>query len=336
MQAALYAFLAIVPWVAHTLLLRFVIQMEGWPVGLVGTLSRVVTVPLLAGWVLTTGAGWRRLRPRGAGKWLLVMGINSIIVNVLWFASVKWTTATNVAMLFRLDLVFVVLIGASLGLERIRAAQLALVPVMLVGLALVTEIHQFNWGGHLAGDTMVVVAAFGYAVNAFVIRHIMRVMDEGAVALYNHAMSMLGFLALGVAGGDFARTAEVFRQPAVWESLSLLGAIAAVGLPLYYVALRRMDVWKLRTFMLSAPVITAVAEWRLWGIPVSALQGVGALIILGGLVVLIRIESRASTDREEPTTTAQRPPPSAAEQSDVVPARCEPDRAHENRKDKIA
>lgn len=296
MQAAYYALLAVVPSVALTLLLRFLIREEGCPVGLVGTFSRVVTVPLLAAWVFGTGSGWRRLRPRGMTGWLVLMGVVSILIHLLWFAALRWTTATNVSMLFRLDLLFVVLIGAALGLERIGKAQLALLPVMLGGLALVTEVHKFEWGGHVQGDVMIVVAALGFAANAFVIRHIMRVMDEEAVALVNHGMNMLGFVALAVVAGDFIHAREVLRQPALWQSIALLGAIAAVGLPLYYVALRRMDVWKLRTFMLTAPVLTAIVEWPLWGIPVSPLQGLGALIILGGLAVLIRIESRVSAE----------------------------------------
>ena len=228
------------------------------------------------------------------GGWLLLMGVISIAIHLLWFASLRWTTATNVAMLFRLDLVFVVLIGAVLGLERVGVAQMTLLPPMLVGLALVTEIHKFDFGGHLRGDAMIVAAAFGFAANAFVIRHIMRVMDEEAVALYNHAMNMLGFVALAMVSGDFVRTKEVLQEPVVWQSIVLLGAIAAIGLPLYYFALKRMDVWKLRTFMLSAPIVTAGVEWFVWGGPMSRLQLVGALIILGGLAVLIRVESRAS------------------------------------------
>ena len=336
MQAVFYAALAVLPWVVFTLVLRWLIQFEGWPVGLVGTLSRLVTVPLLAAWVLGTGARWRRLRPRGTLGWLLLMGGVSVMVHLLWFTSLKWTTATNVAMLFRFDLLFVVLIGAVLGLEQIGVAQLVLVPPMLVGLALVTEIGKFDWGGHLVGDAMIVVAAFGFATNAFVIRHIMQVMDEEAVALYNHAMNMLGFVALGLAGGDFTRTAEVFRQPAVWQAILLLGVIAAVGLPLYYVALRRMDVWKLRTFMLSAPMITAVAEWRLWGIPVSPLQGVGALILLGGLIVLVRIESRASGGCQEESAVAG---PAVSPHPNVEEAAARPretDPSPDKRKDKIA
>jgi len=295
MRSLFFASIAIVPWVALTLLLRFLVAMEGWPVGLVGTLSRLVTLPLLAGWILATGAGWRRLRPGSASGWLLVMGLISLVINLLWFAAVKWTPATNVAMLFRLDLVFVVLIGAVLGLERVGVAQLMLLPVMLVGLALFAEVDKFDLGGHIVGDLMIVVAALGLAVNAFVIRHILRAMDEEAVALYNHAISMLGFVGLALVRKDFARTAAVFDVPAVWLSIGVLGVVAAAGLPLYYAALRRMDVWKLRTFMLSAPVITAAVEWPLWGVRLSWLQCLGAATVLAGLAVLIRIEARSAS-----------------------------------------
>lgn len=321
MRQAFYASLAVVPWVAVTLLLRFLIREEGWPVGLVGTFSRFVAVPLLGAWILVRGAGWRRLRPGRALGWLLLMGAVSIVINVLWFAAPKSTTATNVAMLMRLDLIFVVLIGAALGLERLGAAQLTLVPLMFVGLALLSEIHKFDLGGHLVGDAMAVTASLAFAVNAFVIRYILRTMDEEAVALYNHAISMLGFAALGVACGDFARTGEVLALPRAWLPIALLGVVTAVGLPLYYVALRRMDVWKLRTYMLFAPVLTAAVEWPLWGMRLAPLQWLGAGIILGGLAVLIHIEARASRAQEgEPAG-----PPAASSSSS--------DPSHENRED---
>lgn len=293
MRALFYASLAVVPWVVVTLLLRWLVHVGGWPVGLVGTLSRVVTLPLLGAWILLGGAGWRRLMPQGKGRWLLVMGGISIVINLLWFAAVKWTTATNMAVLIRFDVLFVVLIGAGLGLEPMGPAQWVLVPVMLVGLALLVEINNFDWAGHVLGDLMTIVTAFGLAVNAFVIRHIMQAMDESSVALYNHAISMLGFVALGAAAGDFSRLGEVFGPSGPWLPIAALGVLVAVSLPLYYVALRRMDVWKLRLFMLSAPVVAGAVEWPLWGGRFSAMQWAGAAIIVAGLAVLIRIESRA-------------------------------------------
>lgn len=290
MKTAFHASLAVVPWVAVTLMLRWLIHIEGWPVGLTGTLSRVVTLPVLLVWILTVGAGWQSLRPRGRGGWLVLMGSISILINLSWFSAVRWTTATNVAMLIRLDVVFVVLIGALLGLERIGVRQLALIPVMFGGLALLTEVGEFDWGGHLVGDTLTIVTALGFSVNAFVIRHIMLVMEEVSVAVYNHAISMVGFIGLAILGGDFEHTADMFASASAVPAIIILGVLVAISLPLYYVALRRMDVWKLRMFMLATPVLTALVEWPLWGIKMSMLQWFGGGIILAALAVLIRME----------------------------------------------
>jgi drug/metabolite transporter (DMT)-like permease len=328
MRALFYASLAVVPWVAVTLLLRWLIKIEQWPVGLVGTFSRVVTLPLLGAWILGTGTGWRRLRPRGRLGWLVLMGAISIVINLTWFAAVHWTTATNMAVLIRFDVLFVVLIGAGLGLERIGPAQIVLVPVMLFGLALLAEIHRFDWGGHAVGDLMTIVTALGLAANAFIIRHIMQVMDEASVALYNHAISMLGFVALALASGDFARADEVFDTPAAWLPIAALGVLVAVSLPLYYVALGRMDVWKLRLFMLSGPVLCGMVEWPLWGGQFSGMQWLGAAVIVAGLAVLIRIESRAEPQPPGAPLAAEsfpQEPSAAAAASPLQPQPCRKD-----------
>ena len=52
--------------------------------------------------------------------------------------------------------------------------------------------------------------------------------------------------------------------------------------------------------MLSAPVLTAAVEWPLWGVELTRLQYAGAVIVLGGLAVLIRLESRASAQAKSP------------------------------------
>jgi drug/metabolite transporter (DMT)-like permease len=295
MKTAFYASLAVVPWVAVTLMLRWLIKFQELPVGLVGTFSRAVTLPVLFLWIVTVGAGWRSLRPRGQGGWLVLMGLISILINILWFSALQWTTATNVGMLIRFDVVFVVLIGSLLGLETIGLKQLALIPVMFVGLGLLIEIQKFDWGGHIVGDAMTIVTALGFSINAFIIRHIMVVMEEQPVALYNHAISMLGFIGLGLVSRDFTRTAEVFASKTALISIIVLGVLIAASLPLYYVALRRMDVWKLRMFMLATPVLTALVEWPLWGMKMSPLQWLGGAIILAALALLIRMEWKIST-----------------------------------------
>jgi drug/metabolite transporter (DMT)-like permease len=303
MRAAGYAILTTFGMAAFTLLLRATLQT--WPVGTAGSLSRIVTLAALGAWVVTTGEGWRRLHRTGVVRWLALMGAISIAINLLLFGSLKWTTATNNALLFRLDLVFVVLIGSLLGLERIGAKQLLVLPVMLFGAGLVSELQKFSFHGHMVGDLMVAGAAFCFAVNAFIIRRILRSMDEEAVALYNHGISTLGFVVLAVANREFVAAREVMMTPSAWIWLALLGLAAAVVLPLYYAALRRMSVWRLRTWLLATPVLVAVPEWGLWGTRPTVTQGLGGVLVLAGLAILIRLESR---DAPEGRRTGGSPP----------------------------
>jgi drug/metabolite transporter (DMT)-like permease len=292
MQSIGFALLSVVGMATFTLVLRAALEI--WPVGLAGTLSRVVTVAALGSWVLSTRGGWRRLRPGGTLWWLLLMGVNSIAINLLLFGSLKWTTATNNALLFRLDLVFVVLIGGVLRIERLGLKQWALLPVMLAGVALVCEIEDFDWSGHLLGDLLVVVAALGFASNAFVIRHILKSMDEESVALVNHSISAFGFLALAIFNREFGLVQTISSEPAAWPWIAIVGLVAAVVLPLYYAALARMSVWRLRTWLLLTPVLVAVTEWPLWGTRMRGSQLLGAVLVLAGLAALIRVESQVS------------------------------------------
>ena len=317
MRHAFYASLAIVPWVAFTLLLAFLMNDGGWPVGLVGTLSRVVTLPLLAPGSWPPARLAAAAAPRRGG--LAAVDGHALDRHqpaLVRLAEVDHGHQRGHAVPARPGVRGADRRGAGAGADRL--GQLALVPVMLVGLALVTEVHKFDFGGHVVGDLMVVVAALGLAANAFVIRHIMKAMDEEAVALYNHCDQHVRIRRCSaLVGGDFARTRRSSPPSPAWLPIVLLGVVAAVGLPLYYLALRRMDVWKLRTFMLATPVLTVAIEWPLWGVRLSAMQGWARLIILGGLAALIRIESRGQdvNHRNQPPSSE----PVAQEPTTVAP-----------------
>ncbi len=291
MQGIAFALLTVLTTAAWTLLLRHVL--ESWSVGWAGVLSRMVTVAFLGAWVLARGGGWRRLRCGELRGWVLLMSAVSIAINLLLFGSLKYTTATHQALLFRTDLLFALLIGGALGLERIRAGELFLLPVMLAGMVLVTGNSNLQFRGHWIGDLMVIGAAFFFAANAFVIQRILRRMDAEATALYNHALSTLGFVVLIFMEGNSGSALRALQRPQALISAATLGLIAAISLPFYYAALHRMAVWKVRAWMLATPVVTAAGEWLLWKTRLSPLQWLGAAMVLGGLGVLIAMESHA-------------------------------------------
>jgi drug/metabolite transporter (DMT)-like permease len=197
-------------------------------------------------------------------------------------------------VLLRMDLLFVIFIGTVLGLERVGLLGWSTLPVMLAGVALLSEIREMDLGGHTAGDIMVVGGALALAVNAFIIRRILRVIPETTVAMYNMIMSGIGFLALGCFEGfDFpAPTADALNP---WWWVILFGAIASAALVSYYFALRRMMIWKLRAFMLLMPVLVALGEWWLWDVRLGATQWAGAGLLIAGAGLLIYGEAREKT-----------------------------------------
>lgn len=309
-EAVAFAMLAIVSTTAFMLVLRAV--MAVWPVGSAGTVSRIGSVVLLALWVVLRGAGPDRLRFAGVGLPLAVMGLLSIVINVAWFAGMQWTTATVAMLLFRLDLLFVLLIGAALGLERLDVTGWVVLPIMLFGLGLVMEVHRLEWSGRLVGNLLIVLSALGLAVNAFVIRRILERMDAEALAVYNHLFSGAGFVLLLLVEG--------FSTPAVsdigsWVWIPALVLTAALSTPLYYAALGRMAVWKLRALMLLTPPLAGIAEWVIWGDVLSPAQWVGAALLVGGAAALVWADWRAE-DRPVPAE-----PHAATPAGGVEPAR---------------
>jgi len=204
--------------------------------------------------------------------------------------------------------------GAVLRLERIRCVEAALLPVMLGGMALLAGVADRAWAGHLVGDLMAVAAAFLYAVNAFVIRAILRSMDEETVALYNHTLSTVGFAALATCG-DAMGVWSGRTGLAAWAWIAALGLIAAVSLPIYYAALHRLQLWKLRAWLLLAPVLVALVEWLL-GVRLTVAQTIGGVLVLGGLLLLVRIELRTKTNSNAGPTE-----PTPADS--LTPATCE-------------
>ena len=286
MAAMTYALLTVLSSAAFTLVLRGAMQV--WPIGLAGVLSRCVTLPLLGGWILTRGEGW----PAPSRRHAAFADADGRDLDSGEFALVRLAQADHGhqrddADAHRSGVCGV--LGTLLGLERITPGELALVPVFLAGMALLTGVADSGWSAHLLGDLMAVGATFFYAVNAFQIRTILREMDEEAVAFYNHGLSTLGFVTMAIACDEFSTALPAMSMASAWWWIVGVGVTAAVSLPLYYAALRRLPVWKLRAWLLLSPVLVAIVEW-LWGVRLSLSQWLGAAMVLGGLAALIRME----------------------------------------------
>jgi len=288
MRTLAWAFAAALGQTVLLLILRKVMAI--WPVGVGGGAVRLMAAVIIGAMIVLRDKSWRRLRIGPMAKPLLFMGFESILVNVCWFGGMKFTTAANAAILQRLDLIFVLLIAAAMGYERLHATQWLVLPVLIAGAALVMRVHQFTLSGHMLGDCLIVVGAFFLASNAFVIRGIMRHMEEDAIAFYNMLLSVPGFLAVAAFERHAAPLGTSLAPALVW--LTLLGVVSAIALVLYYLAMRRMHVWKLRALMLISPLMTIALEHFLWQTTLQPMQYLGAGLLIGGTAALVLAELR--------------------------------------------
>jgi drug/metabolite transporter (DMT)-like permease len=293
MKLRLLVLVAVACMAAATLLMRA--ALEFWPVGLAGTVSRMVSTVAIAIWALPRGTGWGRFAPRGTGGWIVLMAVIATTLTLLLFVSLRYTTATNQALLYRLDVVFVVLIGTVLGLERIGWRELLLLPVMLLGVAMVAEVRFSSLRGHMIGDLMVVAAALGLAADAFIVRHILRTLDLGVVSLMIISLPGLGFLGFMLVENELATIGDRLWNRQAWLWVVLLGLVNALFLPIYYAVLCRMPIWRLRIWMLLAPPLVAVADRVFWHTQLSAGQFVGMGLVLLGLVGVIYLERNGAS-----------------------------------------
>ena len=316
MPRAFFALGTILSWSLASLVLRRVI--ESWPLGMAGVMSRVVTLTLLAALVMVAGGGANGFRLRGRGKPVLAMGGIAIVNNVAWFLALKWTSATDVALLFRLDLVFVLLIGVASGLEKVRWRVLPLIGTMFVGLALFIGVGSSIGKDRFIGDALAIGGALGLAANAFVIRQGILVGDSSknvsknersigltgpTAAFYNMAFSTLGFLGMVVAERSFTPITFEGKETVDWMWVGVLGVLLAIYLPFYYAALRRFPIWKLRTILLTLPIVVAILEIPIWQLHLEPVQIAGGAIVLVGLAILVQMERTDQNTGGDPATS---------------------------------
>jgi drug/metabolite transporter (DMT)-like permease len=200
-----------------------------------------------------------------------------------WHSSIEFIGAGLATLLANTAVIFVAL-GAWVILdERPRNTTLAAIPVILLGVALISGLGQGNAFGSnpVQGTILALLAAVFYATFLLAFRHSN---DEKAPAAGPLMEATLGgaltTLVIGVVGSgiDFA-----FTWPAHGWLLALaLGAQVTAWLMISY-ALPRLPAVETATIILIQPALTMVWGAIIFGERPSPLQIGGAVVVLAGV-----------------------------------------------------
>lgn len=234
----------------------------------------LLAAAVLLPWVLRTLPGLRRR------DWVCGIGTGTVlfVAFTLQTSGVGLTTASNAGFITGLTSVFTPLILFLIGQGRPSVRQTIGTLIALVGLALLSlEGFSLHYG-----DLLILGCAVGFATHVVMLSRL-------ATRASAQASAFIQLTTVGVMSLAWSLATGAFSLP---DSPSTLGAIVAVALLgtalAYYIQTGAQAVLPPRTValvLICEPVFSGVFGYFLAGDRFTPVQFLGAVMILGGIVV---------------------------------------------------
>lgn len=221
---------------------------------------------------------------------LMILGVCATALNGSLIWAVSLSTASQVSLLVRSDVLFSVLLGIVFFGERLSRSGLAGLLVMGTGAFLVLEIFPWELQVASVGDLLAILAGFLLSTNAIIIKYYLADLPSEVIIFYNAAiMTFLSFTII-----LFTSKLETFVVLAAPIPLILSGLavfLSSTMFLFYYWSLAEHPVWAVRAFLLLSPFVTILLALWLLGEPVRASQWMGGvLLFMGGVLILRDLE----------------------------------------------
>ncbi|MGH9900612.1 MAG: DMT family transporter, partial [Pyrinomonadaceae bacterium] len=236
----------------------------------------------------------------GARKliWLGVVG--NTLYQLLFATGLSITTAANSALFVAATPVVVALLGALSGVERPTRNVVAGVALAFIGITLVLAARGVALSSEtLSGDLLVLVAAVCWSVYTLGVRSLGGPISSLRVT----ALTMLtGTPGLVLAGApQLLRTEWGGVSAAAWGGLAYATLFAlVVAYVLWNVSVRRVGSNRTAVYSCVTPLVAAAVAWPVLGEWPVPLQGVGAALIVAGVLLTGR-RSESKKDEEDVT-----------------------------------
>lgn len=243
-------------------------------------------------------------------RYLLIYGLVLAVFNSLWTLSVALNGAAVSTVLAYSSAGFTALLGRwflkeDLGWGKVLAVVFSLAGCVLVAGAHDPQVWQANPLGLLTG----IGSGLLYAVYTLLGRSAtQRGLNPWTTVLYTFGFAALFLLGVnllpgGSIPGAAAQPADMFWLGDAWQGWLALFLLAAVptllGFGLYNSSLIYLPSSVANLIVTLEPVFTAIIAYFLFGEVLSAVQILGSLLILVGVVFLRIYEGTVSAARNE-------------------------------------
>ena len=223
-------------------------------------------------------------RPRGLRDFVLVgmAGVYLAADVAVWHYSIQMTTVANSTLLANVAPVFVVLGGWILFRTRVTRTYLIGLAAAMTGVFILSQASLSFSHDRFIGDLLGVLTAVFYAAYQMSVERLRRRFSTLTIMKYAIPVSALAMLPVAIASGDDLLPVTL----AGWGFLiALADGPQVFGQGLIAWALAHLPVAFASVSLLVQPVTAALVAWALFGENIGVQQAIGAVIVLGGIML---------------------------------------------------
>jgi drug/metabolite transporter (DMT)-like permease len=203
----------------------------------------------------------------------------------VWHYSIQMTTVANSTLLANVAPVFVVLGGWLLFRTRVTGIYLIGLAAAMTGVFILSRASLSLSQDHFIGDLLGILTAVFYAAYQMSVERLRKRFSTVTIMKYAIPVSALVMLPVALASGEDLLPVTL----AGWGFLIALAAGPQVfGQGLIAWALAHLPVAFASVSLLVQPVTAALVAWALFGEHIGLQQGIGAVIVLGGIMLARR------------------------------------------------
>jgi drug/metabolite transporter (DMT)-like permease len=227
--------------------------------------------------------------PKGALWKLTWIGIvGNTLYQVGFTLGLQRTTAANASLLIAITPALVAGFGAVLGIERLRRSTAFGIVMALAGVALVLSARglSFTQAG-LFGDLLLLGCALAWTVYTLGVRSLGAGLSPLAITTWTMITGVPGLLI--VSAPELLATDWAAVSAGAWWGLAYATVLALVlAYLLWNNSVRVAGSNRTAIFGCAIPLVAALVAWPALGEAPTALQGLGAALIVAGVLLTRR------------------------------------------------
>lgn len=220
-----------------------------------------------------------------------------------WHWSIRFTTVANATLLANFAPIFVTIASYLLFSARFSRQFLLGMAMAIAGAAILMSRSLAFDREHFFGDTLGLITAMFYAGYILAVARLRARLSTVTIMAWSGVVTCIALLTLTLLSGENLLPSSVGG----WAVLFGLALVShAGGQSLIAFALARLPPALSSVSLLLQPAIAALLAWAILAEPLGPWQGIGALVILGGIFLARRGSSPSGRDGDGETGQRRR------------------------------